>query len=169
LSFIYVISIKENVILFCKLLEIKTYILLGANKEREKDSCVHFLCFVRFNSFWAVSGALHPIFIFYAPGFFFDIPDVVSSNFHILRSQIYFWHSRGHCVHIWYFACQDSFWAVPSQYVYFSSFTLSYSFSAISSHLIILELSAETNSSIFFPTQCATDILLWRQSNKDTK
>jgi hypothetical protein len=67
---------------------------------------------VRF-SFSAVAGASGPVFLFCAPELFFGSSEDVGARFHALRAQIYFRRYRVRRVTFSFFACPDSFSAVP--------------------------------------------------------
>jgi hypothetical protein len=91
-----------------------------------------FSCFAPSDSFWSVSRASGPVFMFCAPGIifgctkltwsrvhvlrtqtFFDGSEDVRSRLHVLRSRTRFWRNRGRRVPFSCFAPPDSFWSVP--------------------------------------------------------
>jgi hypothetical protein len=74
---------------------------------------VPYSCFARSDSFWAVSRASGPFFMFCASGLVFDRTEGVGSRFHVLRSRTRFRLYRGSSVPFSCFALPESFSAVP--------------------------------------------------------
>jgi hypothetical protein len=72
-----------------------------------------FSCLARLDSLSAVPRASVPIFMFCAPGLFFDGIEGVVSSFHVLRSRTRFRRYRGRCVPFSYFARPDPVSGVP--------------------------------------------------------
>jgi hypothetical protein len=60
-----------------------------------------------------VPRASGPVFIFYVPGLIFGGTEVVGSRFHVLCARTHFRQFRGRRVPYSFFACPDSFLAVP--------------------------------------------------------
>jgi hypothetical protein len=81
-----------------------------------------FSIFARQDTFSAVSRALNPVFMFYAPRLIFDGTKGIGSRFHVLRVRTRFRRYRGRRIPISYFALPDSFLAVPRASGPFSMF-----------------------------------------------
>jgi hypothetical protein len=85
----------------------------GTRFRRYRGRRVLFSCFALSDSFSAVPRASGPVLMFCAPGLIFGGIEGVQSHFHVLRSRTCFRRCRVHRVTFSYFACPDSFSAVP--------------------------------------------------------
>jgi hypothetical protein len=74
---------------------------------------VPFSRFALSDSFSALSGSSHPVFLFCLPGFVFGGSECVVSRFHVLRVRTHFRRNRRRRVPFSCFARLDSFSAVP--------------------------------------------------------
>jgi hypothetical protein len=90
------------------------HVLRSQTRFRPYQGCrVLFSCYARSDSFWAITRASGPVFMFYAPRLIFGGTEGVGSRFHVLRAQTRFRPYRGCRVLFSCFALPDSFSAVP--------------------------------------------------------
>jgi hypothetical protein len=80
--------------------------------RRYRGHQVPFSCFSRSGSFWAVSMALGPVFMFCASGLFFGGAEFVGSRFHVLRTRTRFRRYGGRLVPFLCFSLPNSFSAI---------------------------------------------------------
>jgi hypothetical protein len=92
---------------------------------------VPFSIFARTDSFSAVSRALGPVFIFYAPKLIFDGTKGVGYRFHFLHARTHVRRYRGRRIPISCFRSRTRFWRYRGRRVPFPCFSLLDIFSAV--------------------------------------
>jgi hypothetical protein len=96
--------------------------------RRYRGRRVPFTCFARPDSFSAVSRASGPVFMFYAPGLFFDGTEGVGSRLHVLRSLTRFQRYLGVGYRFHVFRARTRFRRYRGRRLPFSCFALPDSF-----------------------------------------
>jgi hypothetical protein len=99
--------------------------------RRYRGRQVPFSCFACSDSFFAVTWASGPVFMFVAPGLVFSSTEGVGSRFHVLRARTHFRRYRWRRVPFYVLHARTRFWPYGGRRITFSCFARPDSFAAL--------------------------------------